>query len=62
MSILAAETPLPDAVALGAGTVGHRHPVKHRPLVLGGRAAEQRGALLLGAQVGEHDCPKAETE
>lgn len=61
MSILAAKTPLADFEALGAGTVGQRHPVKHRSLVLGGRAAEQRGAGLLSAQVGEHDCPKAET-
>ena len=55
MSILAIETPVPDFVALGAGAVGRGHPVKHRPLVLSGRAAEQRGAVFLGAQVGEHD-------
>ena len=63
MSILAIEIPLPDSVAVGAWTVGQRHPLKHRRLVLGGRAAEQRGALLLGAHVGKHDCrPKAETQ
>lgn len=60
MSILAIEAPFPDSVALGAGSVGQRHPLKHRPLVLGGRAAEQRGALFLHAQVGEHDCLKAQ--
>lgn len=62
MSVLAAETALPDLEALGAGTVGQRRPLKHRALLLGGRATEQRGALLLGAQVGEHDCPEAEEQ
>lgn len=62
MSILATEAPLSDSVALGARTVGQRRPLKHRSLVLGGRVAQQRRALLLGAQVGEHACPEAEKE
>lgn len=56
MSILTTEAPFSDSVALGAGTVGQRRPLKHWPRVLGGRAAEERGAVLLGAQVGEHGC------
>lgn len=58
MSILAIEISLPDFEAVGAGTVDRQHPLKHRTLVLRGRPAEQRGALPLGAQLGEHDCPE----
>ena len=61
VSVLATEASLPDYEALGAGSEDQRGPLEHRPLVLGGRAAEQRGALLLGAQVGEHDRPEAHT-
>lgn len=62
MSILTAKAPLTDTVAVGTGSVVQRHPVKHRPILLRVRAAEQREALLLGAQVGEHVCAEAETE
>lgn len=55
MSILATEAPFSDFVALGAGRVGRRLPLKHRPLLLGDWVAEQRGALFLHAQVREHD-------
>lgn len=59
VSILAAEASLADFVAVRTATVGQRRPVKHRPMLLGVGAAEQRRALLLGAQVGEHVCAKA---
>lgn len=60
MSVLATEASLPDRVALGAGAVGLGRPLEHRALVLGGgRTAEERGTPLLGAQLREHDGPKA---
>lgn len=62
MSILTAKAPFTDTVAVGTGSVVRRHPVKHGPILIGVRAAEQRGALLLGAQIGEHVCAEAETE
>lgn len=62
MSVLAVEAPLADFVLVRTAAVGQRRPVKHRPMLLGVGVAEQRRALLLGAQVGEHVCAKAKTE
>lgn len=56
MSILTTETPLPDSEALKAGTVGRGSSLKHGRQVLG-RAAEKRGVVPRGAQVGEHGGP-----